>query len=202
MWSTGGFDAGFLEDLFGLFPGGPGIVFECVQKGFSARRKSDFGDGGKEFQVGDEWLVVDVDFEDSGGDFGWGIEVFCSNFTDDFRFSVNLDREAEHRVVTIGGADFFGDLFLNEENYGCGFLFFVTARHEEMAEEGGGDVVGNIGNEFVRLCGKRCFEGVAFFEVKVGSCAEGLFEDGMQGGVEFNGTDAAGRLDELLSEDA
>ena len=115
---------------------------------------------------------------------------------------MSLDGEAEYGVVTIGGADFFGDLFLNEENYGCGFLFFVTARHEEVAEEGRGDVVGNVSDKFVGLGGKRCFEGVAFFELKIGGCAEGLFEDGMQGGVEFNGADAAGRLDELLGEDA
>lgn len=71
-----------------------------------------------------------------------------------------------------------------------------------MAEEGRGNVVRDVGNEFVGLCWECGFERIAFFEFKVGGGAESLLEDGVQGGVEFYGADAAGRADELLREHA
>lgn len=54
------------------------------------------------------------------------MEVICADFCDDFRFAEYLCLQAEDIVFALGGADFFGDFFLYEEDYegGAEFVFW------------------------------------------------------------------------------
>lgn len=71
-----------------------------------------------------------------------------------------------------------------------------------MAENRGGYVIGDVGDEFVWFLGKPGFESVAFFQFKFGVVAEGCFQIGDYLAVQFNCVDFFGVFKKFIGEDS
>ena len=159
--------------------------------------------------------VKEIDPHDGRVHVRLGVERAGWNMPHDFWCTVELHTHCQHAHLRRRGADALGYFALNGEDD-------ETRPHwrfEQMAEDGRGDVIRNIRNDFVlgfrrslascawglETCPERSrrirdyrleidFEYVAVNEGDIGEVAGGVLEDGEEAVVEFDGDDAGGGL--------
>ena len=73
---------------------------------------------------------------------------------------------------------------------------------KKVAENRGGYVIWDVGDEFVWFCGENGFEGIAFFQFKFGVVAECCFQVRDYVPVQFNGVNLFGVFEKFIGEDS
>lgn len=143
-------------------------------------------------------LWVEGDVENGGVDFWGGVECGCGDFFDEFGGAEEGCLEGEDGHFGLKGGDFLCDFVLDQEGDGGWFVFGL----EKMVYEWGGNVVWDVGDDFVGGGGGCEVEGVLVDDFDVFVVGEGLVENWDEGRVEFDGCDLFGFLGEFVGEDA
>lgn len=149
-----GVEVGGLEEGVYFFFGPPQAAEEGVADGFAFLAVSGFGEAeeGVEVGGGDAGFGVEVDADNGGVHLRGGVKRAGGDVGDDGGLTIDLDAEGEEAHLRVGfvravggGADTFGDFALDGEDDPGGRV----AAFEQVADDGGGDVVGDVGDDEV-----------------------------------------------------
>ena len=215
--AAAGIDVCGLQPLVCLLLGAGEACAEAVAELFAALGKAGADDAEEvgRRNTGDGGLGEEVETQYSAVDFGTGEEGAGGHALQDSRPGIELYAHREQRHIAGLGDDALRDFPLHEEDGHRG----RRGALQDVAQNGAGDVVGEIGDDFVSQLARRAwarlegfggravqdlgwieFENVGVYEGDVGLIGELLPKDRNEPLVELDGCDAAGACGQLMGQ--